>query len=113
MTMNKKTLKALHGSIKKWKSIVDGSGEDRGAKNCPLCRLFLNENECKGCPVFERTGYACCDETPFREWSEYISSSMENKVFDEESKRLAQNELDFLKSLLPKKQNNERNVKNV
>jgi hypothetical protein len=38
--MDEKTLEALKGSIRKWEAIVDGTGEDDGADNCPLCHMF-------------------------------------------------------------------------
>lgn len=39
--MNSRTLKALKGSIRKWERICNGTGEDRGPRNCPLCELFF------------------------------------------------------------------------
>ena len=39
--MNRKTLTALKGSIKKWEKIVAGTGSDNGYQNCPLCALFV------------------------------------------------------------------------
>lgn len=90
--MDAKTLKALRGSIKKWEGIVAGTMEDYGEDNCPLCKLFLKQN-CEGCPVYARTHHEGCYETPYRE-----TLKADGK---EEYDRLAQAELDFLKSLLP------------
>ena len=42
--MTKKVLKALKGSIKKWESIVKGTGEEHGSKNCPLCKALGTMN---------------------------------------------------------------------
>lgn len=92
--MTKKTLKALRGSIQKWEKIVEGTGVDQGVYNCPLCQLFYRL-DCKGCPVFERTGYPFCDKTPYREWEDDCTPEL---------KKLAQAEVDFLKSLLPKEE---------
>lgn len=91
--MPAKTLKALRGSIAKWEGIVAGTIEDYGEDNCPLCKLFLKKN-CEGCPVYARTHHEGCWETPYRATLEADSK--------EEYDRLAQAELDFLKSLLPK-----------
>jgi len=38
-----KALEALKGSIKKWERIVEGTGVDEGADNCPLCELFWHK----------------------------------------------------------------------
>lgn len=104
--MEEKTLKALHGSIAKWEGVRDGTISDSGIYNCPLCILFFNtlgqsdDIACKGCPVYEKTGKQYCVATPYTQWTEaglkgcYASNSHE--------RRLAQAEIDFLKSLLPK-----------
>lgn len=109
--MNAQTLKALKGSIKKWEGIVEGTGTDRGDKNCPLCKLFLRKcapgnkpcMHCVGCPVYEKMGRSSCMDSPYDDWSSYLDQNdRENgKVFDRRSKQLAKNELEFLKGLLP------------
>lgn len=90
--MDNKTLDALKGSIAKWQAIVDGTGEDLGCDNCPLCQLFW-DNECVNCPVYEKTGEWRCDGSPYINYDEDLD--------DEAKKRSAQAELDFLISLLP------------
>ena len=107
--MDAKTLRALKGSIKKWEKIVDGTGVDKRGDNCPLCQLFCVRSThrwCYGCPVYETTRNSNCNETPYY-------AVLHSMVYDKEkggfraksvkSKILAQKELDFLKSLLPKK----------
>lgn len=89
--MDEKTLTALKGSIAKWEAIVAKTGDDKGAKNCPLCQLFNTENHgenecCIGCPVHAHTGKRWCNGTPYRGHPTPESSRAE---------------LDFLKSLLP------------
>lgn len=108
--MKPEILKALKGSIEKWEAIVAGTGEDKGAKNCPLCRLFLfwddkvvfpryvnkfypERKVCNGCPVYEATGQPYCDGTPYEKYSE---PENENDLPEH-----AKEELKFLKSLLP------------
>jgi len=63
--MNKKTLNALKGSIRKWEKIVNGTGVDFGDANCPLCKLFL---VCEDCPIFLKTGQDGCKGTPYEAW---------------------------------------------
>lgn len=98
--MNKQTLKALKGSIKKWELIVAGEGKDLGAENCPLCQLFIVRG-CKGCPVMEKTGYAECKGSPYDEWIKGTKFKNGRRADTPEKKKLARAELKFLKSLLP------------
>jgi len=103
--MDKKTLKALKKSIRKWEKIVAGEGEDRGCDNCALCKLFA-EYECAGCPVYVETGETSCQGTPFHEWARHHEEKHLTgvlKIKCPECKELAQKELEFLKSLLPEK----------
>jgi hypothetical protein len=99
--MTPKTLKALRGSIAKWRAIVDGTGTDRGPANCPLCQMFLvrrdlTSQNCDGCPVYQETGLTGCEKTPY-----------DNYIFAEEGRDepamadAAADELAFLISLLP------------
>jgi len=98
IAMDKKTLEALTGSIRKWEGIVAGTEEDLGSKNCPLCALFYNEeasalhSDCVGCPVFAKTGKRYCVGSPYVEYC---------KNYGQEQETAAQKELDFLRSLLP------------
>jgi len=102
--MNKQTLKALQGSIKKWELIVAGDGLDNGTDNCPLCVRFYSR-DCKGCPVRAKTGESECCETPYIDWKNTHNNG--GMVYfplvanTPEKKRAAREELRFLKSLLP------------
>jgi len=107
--MNKSTLKALKGSIEKWEKIVAGTGLDRGAHNCNLCRRFFklcSINCCIGCPVNTQSGSGCMG-TPFDEWMKYEGLLPHNDrggydfKGNVKAKNTAHRELKFLKSLLP------------
>lgn len=101
-SMAPEVLKALHGSIAKWEAIVGGTGGDTGPQNCPLCKLFwikgprggLMPNSCLGCPVMQRTGQQGCGGTPYDIYDD-------NAYDAEELQDIAEEELAFLKSLLP------------
>jgi hypothetical protein len=41
ITINTAGMKALDGSIEKWRKIVAGTGTDEGPDNCPLCQRYL------------------------------------------------------------------------
>ncbi len=58
----------LEISIQKWQDIVDGTGTDEGIYNCALCYKYLQiENDCKRCPIYEKTGEKACRGTPYNE----------------------------------------------
>lgn len=105
--MKKKTLEALHGSIKEWENIVDGDGVDLGTLNCPLCERFSSAicstpSRKEKCPASIWPASGCVD-TPYHDWDLYFVDYpiCKREVTSSETKRLAQAELDFLKSLLP------------
>ena len=107
--MDDRTLTALKGSIRKWRAIERGDGEDLGVTNCDLCRLF-HRDSCRGCPVIEATGYLVCHGTPYIAFNEALrdaagssASCIDEAPLDEAPrlKRLARDEREFLESLLP------------
>ena len=104
--MEEKTLVALKKSIEHWeKNAAPGDHPvSTKAKDCALCGLFFWEEDCAGCPVYQRTGREGCHGSPY--WS-VVDAKLE-LCADESKGRLrkklreaAQKELDFLKSLLP------------
>lgn len=117
--MHPETLKALQGSIKKWERIVACEGQDSGSTNCDLCQTFIMhrevENQCIGCPVHKKTRQILCGGSPYIKWLDHCRRYLDYTVPKalksfrprsperKEAKRLAQVELDFLKSLLPRK----------
>jgi hypothetical protein len=97
--MEKATLKALNGSIAKWRNIVKGKIADEGSDNCPLCVLFFQDG-CRGCPVSANTGKASCDGTPYRtKWVPAAGAG--EKAIAPDQIAAAKAELNFLMSLRP------------
>jgi len=117
--MDPATLEALKSSIKKWEAIARGEGQDDGAFNCALCQLFHPDFApcvdcsmcgCLLCPVGKRTGKSGCRGTPYEEWESHhrrkhpeTADELTRKVLCDECRRIAQKEMNFLQSLLPKK----------
>ena len=101
--MDAKTLTALKGSIAKWEAIVAGTGEDRGTENCPLCAVFFGPGCCEGCPVERSTGQYGCLGSPYEDFVDDFSTPINDlpEADRPEATCLAQDELDFLRSLLP------------
>lgn len=66
---SKRQMTALRRSIvKKWIPIVEGTGYDDGAKNCPCCAAY-NRGEfiCGECPIAVYTRQQECHGTPYFE----------------------------------------------
>jgi hypothetical protein len=99
--VDKSTLKALRGSIRKWQRIAAGTTMDRGTKNCPLCKEFFDDAtyECGGCPVAKKTGLSMCRGTPYIPYNNVVGQY--ERARTKEGKGLALAEVKFLKSLLP------------
>ncbi len=93
--MNAKTLKALKGSIAKWRKRAAGNFLEVTPENCPLCALFITD-DCKKCPVFAVTKETGCTNTPCNLYSE------ESDPHSERAIELAHAEVNFLKALLPR-----------
>ena len=108
--MKSKTLKALKESIEHWKRIVSDTrlpDESIYGDDCPLCALHFernvsnDDNQCKGCPVKERTGQPHCHGSP------WFDVCILEKYGEEDSPQFrvaARAELKFLRSLLPKRE---------
>lgn len=109
--MDRKTLKALKGSIKKWEKIVAGKEEDMGNYNCPLCHEFLDK-DCRGCPVKKATGKVGCDNSPYELWK-FIPPDETEQPISDIAKIAARAEVMFLESLLPKKKLARRRLRAV
>ena len=111
MRMNKETLGAAHGGIKKWNKVVQKtSGVDKGWTDCPLCDLYYHKDEqCVGCPIDKKTGNGC-RETPYVTWTIHQRNDhnkrqdLSRTPYCKECMRLAKAERAFLISLLPKKE---------
>jgi hypothetical protein len=105
MNMNPETLKALKASIRHWERILIGTDIEIGPKHCALCRKFrryrLPSGGCCKCPVCRRTGFYACNETPYRD---FASAWVFPHKHNESTIILAWKELEFLRSLLPKKE---------
>ena len=100
--MDKDTLKATKGSIKKWKDIAKGKGEDRGSGNCPLCIYF--SDDCERCPVGDKVGMSGCEGTPYEEWTDHHWGCHAGESYHAhcpECKEIALKEVAFLEGLLP------------
>lgn len=111
VSMDPETLEALKGSIAKWERVVEGGiKENGGPTDCPLCVRFnssynkeLEGEPCVGCPVMARTGQKHCGGSPYEAVEELETEyDSEEEGFESRYRAVAQRELDFLKSLLPR-----------
>jgi len=96
-------LKALDGSILKWKRIERSTeAEDRGSSNCPLCQLGV----CFDCPIMAHVGAPGCVSTPYEAWVRHQRLAHKRKRFRyhrephcKECLRLARLEREFLERI--------------
>lgn len=104
--MDAKTLEAIKASIAKWEKNAEALGPifyTTGISDCPLCKEFFAD-DCKGCPISEKTGRSRCGESPYGEAADARSawwdfpSSFRRRVAAHNAARA---EVDFLQSLLP------------
>ena len=111
--MRPDTLEALNSSIEHWTKIVAGDEGSEGASNCALCALFtciklnFENDDYTTCPVQEYTGREGCEGTPYEYFNmvgERTNNSFAKWAKSPNVVKAAQDELDFLKSLLPKKE---------
>ena len=98
--MTPRTRKALELSIKHWERIVTGEDTSVSAISCALCQLFnpvensRAKDNCRGCPVAQRTGRGWCDGSPYRTVVKLTPGTIAFR-------RAAMKELRFLESLRP------------
>lgn len=111
---NTETRKALEGSIEKWEKIVrNPRAQDMGIANCPLCKRFggscMIQETKERCPVRIKAKRCGCIGTPHTKWCNHqerkhnVNFSAHRFKGCDKCMELAKAELDFLKSLLPKK----------
>lgn len=101
--MDERTRTALEKSIAKWEGIVAGTETDKGAGNCALCKLFIDD-DCVNCPVKAKSGAGWCNNTPYVLWTEYTIYSRSQggrRAKGALQIGIAAEERDFLRSLLP------------
>jgi len=61
--------KALQDSIYHWEMILLGREVSNGRENCPLCKVFYGNAECRECPIAIHTGKPYCRNTPYTDFS--------------------------------------------
>lgn len=117
--MHPDTIVALEKSITKWENIVARKKTDQGSKDCSLCERF-SDYRCtieedgvvvEECPVAIRAEDYGCSHTPYAEWIRAYprpTRVCDPSEYTDEQILLAEQELDFLRSLLPKKRKGQR-----
>lgn len=102
---------ALVEDIKYWKKILKGNVIYQGRLDSALCRYFYwegglggqshNDEKCTciGYPVFEKTKLLYCRNTPIEKWNKLETQA----VCDDESRKIAVEQINFLESLLLKR----------
>jgi hypothetical protein len=115
--MNQETIEALKASIKQWEKNVyfaarislDTNDIKVCSKSSPLCVKFLRINGCEKCPVYLKTNRHYCLRTPYSDVRDILDVLNQtpkelSKNLQEELVLACEQELNFLKSLLPKEE---------
>lgn len=116
--VNKETAAALEASIKHWEdnAVASFSKISLSSSSCALCHKFrfaqysddddAQENDCIGCPIFEKTGEPYCDNSPYMQaavakslWNQARYAVMSEIATRERFRAAARTMVDFLKSL--------------
>jgi hypothetical protein len=114
--MDQRTLRALQGSIEKWERNLELAEEnnlsalDLSRGSCPLCDLFWRYDSgisCRGCPIFERTGFLRCQHTPY-----YRVGETQYENLQVACTAAIEDEITLLRSLLPPEIENVRQGRN-
>ena len=58
-------MRALDGSIEKWRKVAYENGIDNANNNCPLCQF---NKMCDNCIVKHEVGNKHCHNTPYQVW---------------------------------------------
>jgi len=127
--MDISTLKALQESILHWKENLARAKAEKWddvhihAEDCALCKMFSTHTEdtCVGCPVADKAGEASCNNTPYYDVRHSLVAireterAMKQRLIPPTPKALQarktiafayiKDEVAFLESLLPKKEN--------
>lgn len=95
LKMSNRSKVALDKSIEHWEDVKENNSPI-GPNSCDLCTLYRHEENtrisCKSCPVYKKSGATGCRYTPYYPYSVYYGKSEYTR------KKLAQQEIDFLKS---------------
>jgi hypothetical protein len=87
---------AIHHAIAKYDRLAHGFFEWIGAASCKLCQMY-GSNDCVRCPIFKKTRIAYCHGTP---WDDIFFSKKGFSPWCE----AVEEEIEFLISLLPEKE---------
>jgi len=72
-------------SMGKWIMYSD-IGENWRGNYCPLCQKY-GDKDCIGCPIFEKTEFTNCDNTPWQKlnyallWSTWLKYAKQERKF--------------------------------
>lgn len=99
---------AIEQSTKKWIKISHNMKHDKGANDCALCNLFI-EDSCNECPISSSTTTKnACHGTPVEKWFRHQSTYHNHRYWENEyrvndcdiCKQIALEEALFIYSLL-------------
>ena len=100
---SKRTISALKKSVKHWQENFDADyyfDISIYEEYCPLCSIFANDDDCKGCPIRDYTGKPDCRKTPwYQVRTAYCDELVGMGTPSKEVKNAIKKELTFLENL--------------
>ena len=66
--MDNEAKEALGNSVLKWFKVLSTQELEKGARDCPLCELYIDQ-DCMFCPIPNKVGKRFCKGTPYIGWT--------------------------------------------
>ncbi len=86
--LDKKIRLAMGDNLIQWLKISRGLIRDKGRAQNPLCKLFIKNVDCEGCPIKNKTGQSSCVGTPYDHWVTHHIINHPNELQHMVNKRL-------------------------
>jgi hypothetical protein len=103
--MKQEDIDAIHHGIAKYDRLAHGFLEGIGSISCELCQMYKS-NDCVRCPIFKKTKIAYCNGTT---WGDIYFNAKRTSPWCE----AVEEEIEFLISLLPEKEQRRYSLEDI
>lgn len=88
MATKEQVRNAILGSLDKWREIYYGRRIDNGSLDCPLCQIFVEQENCGQCPVKLKTGQPGCRGTPYYDPHGFLGKCADTPALKDQALRM-------------------------